>query len=719
MSLQNYLSDAFSTALELEQECESTNTAHYLLSYSPKRLAASGLAILNLSITNIKSTLGGKTSVELSLDSAFCQPGDDIQVGSFKVGDIVKLQRMGVTNTTQDEFVEAVVTRLNSSCIAVSVDEDTSDDYLLSLYNNTANDMNRMWIVKLANSVVYKRMLQAMVKLKLLKDNEKTEILQILLGEKMLHPRQNDHPKLQFWNDKLNDSQKQAIEFSVFSSPITIIHGPPGTGKTYTLIELIKQLKFTYGEKVLVCGASNMSVDNILERLSPSFDPSPGNLTQKKSRRKLGSSSRASPEQLIRIGHPARLLPSSLRHSLDILSKTGSTTESNDNMSVLKDISNDIKDTLSSIKKCKRYAERRALWAELKHLRRELRERERKITQLLITNADVVLSTLHGAGSNELYNLYKTHDYSVETPLFDTIIIDEVSQSMEPQCWIPLINHLGCKRLVIAGDNLQLPPTVESSKRARALMEKGELIADLEQTLFDRLVSRHNGEDYKKLLNVQYRMNKDIMDFPSRELYGGLLTAGDAVQSILLSDLDGVDSTDDTNTPCVWYDTQGGDYPERLVENDTHLSSTSALGGSKYNDMEALVVRDHIRKLTSAGLAPEMIGVISPYSAQVAAVKKLLAKDFDGKVEVSTIDGFQGREKEAIIVSLVRLNDRKEIGFLSDSRRLNVAMTRPKRHLCIIGDMELLSESNVPYLKNWASHADESFEVRYPNITDF
>ncbi|KAM9887031.1 hypothetical protein OXX69_013474, partial [Metschnikowia pulcherrima] len=164
-------------------------------------------------------------------------------------------------------------------------------------------------------------------------------------------------------------------------------------------------------------------------------------------------------------------------------------------------------------------------------------------------------------------------------------------------------------------------------------------------------------------------MNNDIMDFPSRELYGGLLTAGDAVQSILLSDLDGVDSTDDTNTPCVWYDTQGGDYPERLVENDTHLSSTSALGGSKYNDMEALVVRDHIRKLTSAGLAPEMIGVISPYSAQVAAVKKLLAKDFDGKVEVSTIDGFQGREKEAIIVSLVRSNDRKEIGFLSDSRR--------------------------------------------------
>ncbi|KAM9889547.1 hypothetical protein OXX79_012082, partial [Metschnikowia pulcherrima] len=164
MSLQNYLSDAFSTALELEQECESTNTAHYLSSYSPKRLAASGLAILNLSITNIKSTLGGKTSVELSLDSAFCQPGDDIQVGSFKVGDIVKLQRMGVTNTTQDEFVEAVVTRLNSSYIAVSVDEDTSDDYLLSLYNNTANDMNRMWIVKLTNSIVYKRMLQAMVK---------------------------------------------------------------------------------------------------------------------------------------------------------------------------------------------------------------------------------------------------------------------------------------------------------------------------------------------------------------------------------------------------------------------------------------------------------------------------------------------------------------------------------------------------------------------------
>ncbi|GEQ72686.1 hypothetical protein JCM33374_g6373 [Metschnikowia sp. JCM 33374] len=718
MMLQKTLANDFRDAIELEQKCDLLSTTHYLSSFSPKRLAAFGLAILNLSITNIKNALAGKTSVELSLDPAFCQLGDEIQGGSLKVGDIVKLDRMGVSEVEQDTSLEGVVTRLNGSTIHVSIKEDSFDEKLLNLYNNTGNDSNRMWVVKLTNSITYKRMLQAMTKLESLNESEKSQVIKILLGECRFYPRTVSYSKLQYWNNDLNQSQKNAIEFAIFSSPVTIIHGPPGTGKTYTLIELIKQLKFTFGEKLLVCGASNISVDNILERLSPAFVPAPDETIHRKSRKKNQGKTQALPDKLIRIGHPARLLPSNLRHSLDVLSKSSFSAEGGDNQLVLKDINNDIKDTLSSLKKCKRFSERKALWGELKQLRRELREREKRITHDLIVNADVVLSTLHGAGSNELHHIYKNSEYCPDKPLFDTIIIDEVSQSLEPQCWIPLLNHLGCKRLVIAGDNQQLPPTIESSKEALSLREKGGSVADLEKTLFDRLVSDHHGEEYKKLLNVQYRMNNQIMEFPSRELYGGYLTAAENVQTILLSDLKGVETTDETSVPCMWYDTQGGDFPEQVNDEDSYLN-TSTSTGSKFNEMEILILTNHIEKLTSAGLNPDQIGVISPYSAQVSAIKKSLAKIYQDTIEVSTIDGFQGREKEAIIVSLVRSNESSEVGFLRDFRRLNVAMTRPKRHLCVIGDMELLEKSGVKFLHDWAKHADENYEVRYPNITDY
>lgn len=308
--------------------------------------------------------------------------------------------------------------------------------------------------------------------------------------------------------------------------------------------------------------------------------------------------------------------------------------------------------------------------------------------------------------------MYKSGEFNSDNPFFDTIVIDEVSQSLEPQCWIALATHLGVKRLVIAGDNLQLPATVKSKEEADNLRKKKGLepLADLEFTLFDRLMERHGGADYKKLLDVQYRMNTEIMEFPSETLYGGQLKAADSVKDIILRDLKDVDETDDTQIPCVWYDTQGGDFPERVEDDEG--KSVLASSGSKYNDLEAAVAVQHIGKLIEAGVKPEQIGVISPYSAQVAVLKKALQK-LEVAVEVSTIDGFQGREKEAIVVSLVRSNDEREIGFLSDKRRLNVAMTRPKRHLCIIGDMETLERSGDRFLRDWVKYCEEKYEIRY------
>lgn len=720
MSLQTKLATTFHNAIELEHKCETEQTASYLSTLSPKKLAAIGLAVINLTVANVKSGWAGGSLLELLPDPATSNGSEEIPSSSLRVGDVVQLDLMAATKDDESSAVEGVVTKVTSKIIGVLVKEsdNCSEERLSNIYNNTGRDNVRVWVVKVSHTATYKRMNQALKKLEQLSDGNKSEMLRILLGESRFVPKKTVASKsTKFFDENLNQSQKDAILFSI-SSPVTIIHGPPGTGKTYTLIELIKQLKFNHNEKILVCGASNTAVDNILERLSPAFNSIPKEGAKKVSKRKVVSSKNSNPEKLIRIGHPARVSTANLRHCLYVLSKSSYDGEGGENQEVLQDIEKDIKTTLASIKTCKRYAERKALYTELKQLRKEQREREKKVSHDLINNAEVVLSTLHGAGSNELYEMYKNQAFDADHPLFDTIIIDEVSQSLEPQCWIPLVTHLGCKRLVIAGDNKQLSATIESQAKAEVLRKKNIPIADLQITLFDRLMEDHHGEEYKKLLNVQYRMNEKIMDFPSQKLYKGELQAGENVKTILLCDLPNVEKTDETSVPCIWYDTQGGDFPEQNTEDDVAVNLMQSTG-SKYNELEALVVTQHVDKLISAGVEPEQIGVISPYSAQVTVIRKLLAPKFDNRIEVSTVDGFQGRENEVIIVSLVRSNDNREVGFLNDPRRLNVAMTRPKRQLCVIGDIELLQQSGVLFLADWAKYAEENFEVQYPDIGDY
>lgn len=721
MSLQTELATTFHNAIELEHKCETEQTASYLNTLSPKKLAAIGLAVINLTVSNVKSGWAGGSLLELLPDPATSNGSEELPSSSLRVGDVVQLDLMAATaQDEQSSAVGGVVTKVTNKVIDVLVKESdgNSEERLSNIYNNTGRDNVRVWVVKVSHTATYKRMNQALKKLEQLSDGKKTEMLRILLGESRYTPKSSATSKsIKYFDENLNQSQKSAINFSI-TAPIAIIHGPPGTGKTYTLIELIKQLKFNYGEKILVCGASNTAVDNILERLSPAFNLIPMDGSKKVSKRKVVAAKNSNPEKLIRIGHPARVSLANLRHCLHVLLKTTYDGVGGENQEVLQDIDKDIKTTLASIKTCKRYAERKVLYTELKQLRREQREREKKISHDLIDNAEVILSTLHGAGSNELYEMYKNQEFGIDHPLFDTIIIDEVSQSLEPQCWIPLVTHLGCKRLVIAGDNKQLSATVESLAEAEALRKKNQPIADLEVTLFDRLMKHHHGDEYRKLLNVQYRMNEKIMEFPSKELYDGELQAGDNVRDIILSGLPNVEDTDETSAPCIWYDTQGGDFPEQNTEEDAVVNLSQSTG-SKYNELEALVAYQHIDKLISAGVAPEQIGVISPYSAQVAVIKKLLAPRFENKIEVSTVDGFQGRENEAIIVSLVRSNDNREVGFLNDPRRLNVAMTRPKRQLCVIGDIELLQNCGVSFLADWAKYAEENFEVQYPDIGDY
>lgn len=271
----------------------------------------------------------------------------------------------------------------------------------------------------------------------------------------------------------------------------------------------------------------------------------------------------------------------------------------------------------------------------------------------------------------------------------------------------------GVSKLILAGDHLQLPPTVKSAAKAPKIAQPAEkrlrIPTSLEDTLFSRLLDLH-GPGIKRLLNVQYRMHEDIMRFPSQCLYDGLLVAHESVAHRLLRDLPGVEDNEDTSVPVVFIDTQGGDFPEAAADDGPAASS------SQSNPNEALLAIRHVRGLIAAGVKDSDIAVITPYNGQLAILAAALRADYPG-LELGSVDGFQGREKEAIVFSLVRSNDKREAGFLKEGRRLNVAMTRARRHLCVVGDGETVKHAGG-FLRDWVKWVEEGGEVRYPDVSE-
>lgn len=327
----------------------------------------------------------------------------------------------------------------------------------------------------------------------------------------------------------------------------------------------------------------------------------------------------------------------------------------------------------ASIKKTRSGRERKAIYNDIKELRKEYREREKQCVTTLVSGSKVILATLHGAGGFQLRN-----------EQFDVVIIDEASQALEAQCWIPL---LSAKKVVLAGDHLQLPPTIKSldhNTKAKPEKDKDKPKGggSLEVTLFDRLLDLH-GPSMKRMLTTQYRMHETIMRFPSDEMYDSQLIAAPAVATRLLTTLPyEVQETDDTKEPLVFYDTQGGDFPEATSSSDDPTTAdanqnksttkSSLLNDSKSNPAEALLVRHHVRQLVTVGVRPEDVAVVTPYNAQLSYLAHDLGlKDLFPGLELGSVDGFQGREKEAVVVSLVRSNAQGEVGFLGERRRLN------------------------------------------------
>lgn len=317
--------------------------------------------------------------------------------------------------------------------------------------------------------------------------------------------------------------------------------------------------------------------------------------------------------------------------------------------------------------------ERRQVRQEIRYLYKEEKKRQRAAVDRCLEQSQVVACTLSGAAAFQVSKL----------PLFDVVVIDEAAQSTEPACWSALLRG---KRCVLGGDHLQLPPTIISNKAAKR---------GLSVTLFERLHALH-GSQIGQMLVTQYRMNEKIMAWSSKEMYDGKLLAADEV----------ADATLDHLPVLLFIDTAGCDMEEQREED----------GESLRNPGEAEVIMKYVSRLASSGVPLASIGVITPYSAQVNLLRSLRNDEEDRwgfgaaarELEVSTVDGFQGREKEVVVISMVRSGANRQVGFLSENRRMNVAITRAKKHVVLVGDSETISSDK--FLGRLVAYFDEHAE---------
>ncbi|KAG1461125.1 hypothetical protein G6F46_001085 [Rhizopus delemar] len=652
--------------VETERKVDVEETVKLLSSYAPIQLQRRGIALVGLKVTGMRTGLGGKSLIDLELANPNILP-PIFPAHKISTGDIV-----GIDVYKKDKPVKdvgkwsGVVARVTESRMTVALSQEVDDEL-------PAEIQERCQVVKLANSITYERMLKGLEALQKRCEEGGSNLINVLLGQSDLSTpeRMSD---IEFFDETLNDSQKEAVRFALGSPEIALIHGPPGTGKTYTLVEIIRHLAINQKQKVLVCGPSNISVDNLVERLA---------------QHRL---------QVVRVGHPARVLPTVVDHTLDIITRTC------DSGRIVSDIRKEMDDTLAKIGKSKNRTERRAMYGLMKDLRKDFRVRERRVIEEVLTNAQVTISTLNGAASRNMMNRE-----------FDVVIIDEATQALEAECWIALLK---AKKAILAGDHLQLPPTVKSPVKIgkkMILKRKGlPTDTDLTTTLFDRLLSMYNNK-IKRMLMVQYRMHQKIMEFSSKELYENKLIADASVAEHVLADLPDVESTENTDMPLVIIDTSDTGLSHEVTDDAQEEQS-------KANELEVELAVRHIKTLLNDGLQQDQIGVITPYAFQVSKLRREIRENWPG-IEVGTVDGFQGREKEAILLSLVRSNDIGEVGFLAEKRRLNVAMTRAKRHLCVICDSETLlgnkGGGSAPvrndggFLKRWIEWLNEEADLRF------
>ena len=460
----------------------------------------------------------------------------------------------------------------------------------------------------------------------------------------------------------LNPTQERAVNEVLWAKDVAIVHGPPGTGKTTTLVEAINETLMRESQ-VLVCAQSNMAVDWISEKLVD---------------RGIN---------VLRIGNPTRVNDKMLGFTYE------RRFESHPDYPQLWAIRKAIRELRKNRKKgSENYHQK------MDRLKSRAAEIEIRINSELFGEARVIACTLVGSAHRLL-----------EGMKFGTLFIDEAAQALEAACWIPMKR---ASRVILAGDHCQLPPTVKSIAALRAGLGK---------TLMERIAE--NKPEVVTLLKIQYRMNDEIMRFSSDWFYGGKVESAPQIKYRSVLDYD---------HPITWIDTsneenqitiEGEDAPEDSASTSSSVSATNQnselnfkeqfVGESfgRINKAEAeltlLTLAEYFTKIGKQRVLSESIdvGIISPYRAQVQYLKKLIKKyeffkPYRRLISVNTVDGFQGQERDVILISLVRSNDEGQIGFLKDLRRMNVAMTRARMKLIILGNKDTMTKHPF-YKKLW------------------
>jgi superfamily I DNA and/or RNA helicase len=469
------------------------------------------------------------------------------------------------------------------------------------------------------------------------------KLVDIIIGEKApsFHTE-----KPQFFAKNLNESQTLAVEKILQANELAIVHGPPGTGKTTTLVQAIKALVQKDNKQVLVVAPSNTAVDLLSEKLH------------------------SEGLNVVRVGNPAKVTERLMALTLD------SKMTEHPMMKEAKRLKKQAQEYKNMAHKYKRNFgkaerdQRKLLFDEAHKIMKEVGNSEQYIIDDIVAKAQVITATL--VGSN---------NYTIKNLKYQTVIIDEAGQALEPACWIPILK---ARKVVLAGDHCQLPPTIKSNEAARQ---------GLATTLLEKLVALY--PEAVVLLEEQYRMNEQIMGFSSKVFYENRLKANKAVANHLLFDDD---------TPIAFIDTAGCSFDEKLE------------GTSTTNPEEAVFLFKHLSLLIEQlkkHYKPEnfpTIAIISPYKEQINLLQAQLAQSpdlqiYSSKISANTIDSFQGQERDIVYISMTRSNSEGNIGFLSDIRRMNVAMTRAKKKLVIIGDSATLA--SFPFYADFIAYAEQ------------
>ena len=436
----------------------------------------------------------------------------------------------------------------------------------------------------------------------------------------------------------LNTTQEEAVNKVMHAKDVAIVHGPPGTGKTTTLVEAIYETLHRENQ-VLVCAQSNMAVDWISEKLVDRGVP------------------------VLRIGNPTRVNDKMLSFTYE------RRFESHPDYPQLWSIRKAIRDLYSQNRKG---ANRESLRQKINSLKDRATELEIRINEALFSEARVIACTLVSSANRILTGMK-----------FGTLFIDEAAQALEAACWIAIHK---ADRVILAGDHCQLPPTIKCIEAMRG---------GLDETLMQKIVC--NKPETVSLLKTQYRMNDEIMRFSSEWFYHGELNSAPEVKYRSILDFD---------TPIVWVNTEELDCNEEFIGESF----------GRINKAEAMLcieeLKKYINKIGKERLLDERIdfGVISPYKAQVQYLRQLVKKDaffkpFRSLMTINTVDGFQGQERDVILISLVRANEDGQIGFLNDLRRMNVAITRARMKLIILGDASTLTKH--PFYKKLYEYISE------------